>query len=569
MPAKHVLHLVLLWHMHQPDYRDLATGEVLEPWTYLHALKDYTDMAAHLERHPRVRVVVNFTPVLLDQLESLAAELAASTPSEPLARLLLVPDLASAPMADKRWLLERGFRCHFPTMLTPFPAYVALRRIRESFGTNLDEAARYLGAQYFADLITWHHLAWTGETIRREFTVVRDLMAKGAQFTFADRRALYGVITAAVQGIVPRYRRLAERGQIELSTTPYAHPLAPLLFEFGAARETLDDAPLPDAPAYPDGARRASVHIGKALVRHAHHFGQRPGGMWPAEGALSDATLGALQAAGVRWTMSGEAVLANSLRINGHPPVARESRLSRAYRFDAAPELAVFFRDDELSDLIGFDYAHWHGREAASDFIARLERRREAIAATDGQALAVVALDGENAWEHYPYNGYYFFEELYGMLATHPSIRTTTASDYLDDSASAPQPLRHLVAGSWVHGTLSTWIGDPAKNAAWDRLCRAKRVHDECAATADWDEPTRRRVEAQLLLAESSDWFWWLGEGEDGQGTRAFDDLGRRNLANLYRLMGREPPGDLTIPARRDTAPDTGAAAIGTMRRAH
>ncbi|MFM9884352.1 MAG: hypothetical protein ACKVQT_15105 [Burkholderiales bacterium] len=560
------LDLVFLWHMHQPDYRDHVTGEVLEPWTYLHAIKDYTDMAAHLERHPRVRAVVNFTPVLLDQLDALAGDLNSGRPADPLARLLIEPDLDRATEADKLWLLERAFRSNHATMITPFADYVALRRIRESFGSAPELAARYLGGQYFADLATWYHLAWTGETVRRASPLVHRLLIKGHSFSLAERIALLRVLALLIAELPARYRRLSERGQIELSTTPYSHPLAPLLVDFRSARESLPDAVLPAAPTYPGGTERVAWHIRRATERHATLFGSIPRGMWPGEGGLSDTVLAQLGSAGVTWTMSGEAVLANSLRAAGPLP-PRDEFLARVHRFSAAPEVSVFFRDDELSDLVGFEYARWHGKEAAMDLVARLERRREIVAGQVDRPVVVIALDGENAWEHYPYNAYYFFDELYALLATHPSIRTTTPSDYLAKSG-AGTTLPHLVAGSWVYGTLSTWIGDPLKNAAWERLCRAKAAYDEHAAIASWSDEERRRIEHQLALAESSDWFWWLGEGASGHGPRTFDRLARRNLANLYRLMGAEPPADLDLLIESAESGDPDENVVGAMRRA-
>jgi alpha-amylase/alpha-mannosidase (GH57 family) len=559
------LDLIILWHMHQPDYRDHVTGEVLEPWTYLHAIKDYTDMAAHLERHPEVRVVVNFTPVLLDQLDALASDLHAGRPADRLARLLIEPNLEQASEADRLWLLECAFRSNHATMVTPFADYVALRRIAESFDGVPTLAARYLGAQYFADLVTWYHLAWTGETVRRGSVLMQRLLAKGHRFSMDERRALADELAAVIGELPGRYRRLSARGQIELSTTPYSHPLAPLLVDFTTARATVHDAPLPKASAYPGGAARVSWHIDAALARHQITFGTPARGMWPAEGGLSDAVLTQLANKGVGWTMSGEAMLMNSLRAaTSHP--SREDALARVYRFAAAPDIAVLFRDDELSDLVGFEYARWHGKEAAMDLVARLERRREDVASRTAHPLVVIALDGENAWEHYPYNAYYFFEELYALLARHPSIRTTTPSEYLARGQTTVT-LPHLVAGSWVYGTLSTWIGDPAKNAAWDRLCAAKIAFDERATNAAWSADERRRIEHQLALAESSDWFWWLGEGAVGHGPRTFDRLARHNLENLYRLMGLPPPADLALPI--EPTPPTGANVIGAMRRSH
>ncbi len=561
------LDLVLLWHMHQPDYRDSVSGEVLEPWTYLHALKDYVDMAGHLERHPDVRAVVNFTPVLIDQLEALAAELANGNSRERLARLLREPDLGRIALSDKQWLLEHGFRCNHPTMLAPFQGYAELWRIRQSFEDDLAGAALYLGEAYFADLITWYHLAWTGETTRRDVPLVRELIKKGAGFTLADREALYALNCEVISQIVPRYRRLAERGQIELSTTPYSHPLAPLLLDFKCVREALGSAAIPANAAYPGGQARVDWQIERAQARHAEVFGAHARGMWPAEGALSDEFLSRLSSSRVQWVMTGEAVLTNSLKVLGQRVDERERHLSSAYRFDAGQGAAVFFRDDELSDLIGFEYARWHGKAAANDLIARLERRREVLNGVASDPLVVIALDGENAWEHFPYNGYYFFEELYGYLSAHEGIDTTTPSRYLEQCGSRVPSLPHIVAGSWVYGNLSTWMGDPVKNSAWDRLCRAKQAHDARVGEANWSDAQRAAIEMQLARAESSDWFWWLGEGAEGHGPRTFDYLARRNLVNLYQLIGVEHPEDLERAVVGDGEGREGAPTVGTMRR--
>ena len=568
MTERSGLDLVLMWHMHQPDYRDHLTGEWFESWTWLHALKDYSDMASHLERHPSVRAVVNFTPVLVEQLEALAGELAGPDPREPLARLLLEPRLAALPEAQRRWILDRCFRCNPPTMLHPFPGYRRLWDVRQALADRLDDAVHYLGEAYFSDLVAWYHLAWLGESVRRADPLAASLMKRGSGFGPEDRRALYALCARIVAEILPRYRRLAECGQIELTTTPHHHPIGPLLIDFAAARETVPDAPLPEAPCYPGGAERFRAQVDAALAHHAATFGEPPAGAWPAEGAISEATLAELERAGLRWAASGEAVLVNSLKRSGTLPERRERWLARPWRFEGAPGLPVFFRDDELSDRIGFEYARWHGRDAAADFVATLERRQQLADGDGSRPVLLVALDGENAWEHYPYNGWYFFEETFGALAAHPSVRTATPSEWLREHPDAPGRAGRLVAGSWVYGTLSTWIGEPAKNRAWDRLVAAKEEFDR--RTAGWDpaDPWLKTARELLAVAESSDWFWWLGEGARGHGPRSFDALARRHLANLYRALGAEPPAELLAErsAAEDAAdePDT----HGAMRRA-
>ena len=302
-------------------------------------------------------------------------------------------------------------------------------------------------------------------------------MAKGEGFTADDRKRLVALIGEAVRGIIPRYRALAASGQIELSTTPHTHPLAPLLIDFASAREAEPKAELPGASCYPGGRARTTAQIESALASHAARFGAPPAGVWPAEGAVSNAFLKLLAGSGLSLDRGERKRARASLRQAAHELPPREHYLYRPYRVEGAPGITVFFRDEKLSDLIGFEYRHWHGKDAAADFVARLHAIRRQV--PDGEtAVVTVILDGENAWEHYPYNGYYFFEDLYSLLDADPDISTTTCADYIARHPHAAGTLPGVVAGSWVYGTFSTWIGHPDKNRAWDLLCAAKQTYD-------------------------------------------------------------------------------------------
>jgi len=556
------LDLVFLWHMHQPDYRDHSSGEHVLPWVYLHAIKDYTDMAWHLERHPAVRAVVNFVPVLLDQIEDYCGQFARGQFRDPLLRLLATPDLAHIDAADRTLLLDACFRSNHHTMLMPFPHYRSLLDLYQRLAPGGEAALAYLSGHYFADLLTWYHLAWTGETERRQRPLINALMNKAEGFSAADRQALLDLIGDILKNLIPRYRALQERGQIELSATPEMHPLAPLLLDFRPALESQPNAPLPQADAYHGGRQRLAAHIDGARASHARRFGAAPVGMWPAEGAISTAVVQQLAEQGCAWLASGEGVLRNSLAQHGG------NALRAAYRpwtLAAAPGVTLFFRDERLSDLVGFEYAKWHGHDAARHLIDRLEEIL-AGSAPDERPVVSIILDGENAWEHYPYNAFFFFSDLYGLLENHPRIRATTFADILSRPA-AEQPaaaqLSGLTAGSWVYGTLSTWIGDADKNHAWDLLCAAKESYDDAIGSLTPAEAAA--AERQLAICESSDWFWWFGDYNPGQAVASFDQLYRRNLANLYRLLKLPPPAQLDLPISKGSATATGD---GTMRQA-
>lgn len=560
------LDLVFLWHMHQPDYRDRTSGEFVMPWTYLHALKDYTDMAAHLERHPRIRAVVNFVPVLLDQIDDYVSQFASGEFRDPLLRWLAAVDFESLDGAQRRQLMETCFRCHRPTMLFPFPRYKRLFELHASLAREGESALAYLSGAYLADLVVWYHLAWCGETVRRQEPLLAELMAKGEGFNAADRRALLALIGRTLAGLVPRYRALQERGQIELSATPYSHPLAPLLLDFASARESLPEAPLPLAAGYPGGRDRVEAHIRAARESHAARFGHPPVGLWPAEGALSSVFCQRIAALGSRWVATGENVLKRSLAAAQVAPA--KGAAYRPWQLAEAPGLTVFFRDDRLSDLVGFEYSKWHGRDAAAHFVAQLEAAA-AEAPTGGIPLVSVILDGENAWEYYPYNAYYFFEDLYALIEAHPTIRTRTYAEILDDTDTHPAAqLPHLAAGSWVYGTFSTWIGEAAKNHAWDLLCAAKQSYDRVIASGRLSPGEAAHAEALLTVCESSDWFWWFGDINPAEAVGSFDRLFRRNLANLYRALHLAPPAQLDVPISVGHAGGAEVPAGGTMRRA-
>jgi alpha-amylase/alpha-mannosidase (GH57 family) len=572
MSAKPPLRLVLLWHMHQPDFRNLTTGEFAHPWVYLHAIKDYADMAAHLENHPRVHAVVNLVPILLDQLEDYSDQFATGHLRDPLLKLLSHPHLETIGLEEREFILHQCFRANHVKMIEPYTAYKRLRDLYQSVIALGGDPARYLSAEYLSDLLMWYHLSWMGETVRRKEACVVQLMTRGAGFTHADRMRVFELIGQLVQDVIPRYRRLAESGRIELSTTPHYHPIGPLLLDFSAARDAVPDAPLPAADHYSGGRSRITWHLTSAQHSHRRRFAADAIGVWPAEGALSSPFLKVLAEHKVAWTASGETVLKNTLQKAGVDVSKPEAFLYRPYVVEAeGHRLHCFFRDDRLSDLIGFEYKGWHGKDAAQHFIAQLEEIRSRVSADESPVVSVI-LDGENAWEYYPYNAFYFLDDVYRALEEHSGIRTLTYSEVLSEPAvgAAPagqfvRPLPHLVAGSWVYGNLQTWIGSEPKNRAWDLLASAKQSYNLVMASGRLSEAETQSAAEQLAICEGSDWFWWFGDYNPQEAVSLFDRLFRTNLANLYRLLQLAAPANLSEPISRGGGhPDLG----GAMRRA-
>ena len=356
------------------------------------------------------------------------------------------------------------------------------------------------------------------------------------------------------------WQNLATVG-VELSTTPYAHPILPLLHDFQAAREAMPSTVLPRHHGYPGGADRAAWHMAEAVRVFTDTFGFRPSGCWPSEGAVSRRALETIEHCGFRWTASSANVLRNSVAASDAATPVSAAIFDQGYRVPGQ-QLACFFRHDTLSDAIGFQYASWHGDDAAADFANELAKLSRLYAGQPGRVL-LIALDGENAWEHYPENGWHFLRALYAALATHPRLELTTLSAFID-RGHALHALPAVVAGSWVHGTLATWMGDADKNAAWDLLCDAKVAFDRVVAGGALSAPAVAAAGRQLALCESSDWFWWYGDYNPADAVSSFDHLYRRQLQCLYRLLGLEPPAALQRPVAAGHGDPEGG---GAMRR--
>ena len=550
--------------MHQPQYRDALSGEYVLPWTYLHAIKDYIDMAAHLESQPNARAVVNFTPVLIEQLQELAQRIDAHVKRgaplpDPVLRLLGPDPIPSAPQ-ERLDLLKSCLRAQRKHLIERYGPFLELATIAETLATV--ERIPYASDQLIHDLAVWYHLAWVGETVRRSDARIAALTAQGRGFTAAQRRELLALIGELVADVVPRYRRLGESGRVELSVTPYGHPIIPLMLDFQTAREAVPGMELPRHPSYPGGAERAVWHVNEGLRVFTAAFGSTPVGCWPSEGAVSNATFELLEKAGFKWIATSANVLGTSLRVAGSKDHDDLRAYNRPYSLPGG-KLQCYFRDDTLSDRIGFNYSTWHGDDAAQNFAQELSQVARNYNGESGHAL-LIALDGENAWEYYPFNGYYFLRALYAALADHPLIELVTLSEVVDRGLEA-RPLQKFVTGSWVHGTLATWMGDPAKNAAWDLLCEAKLAFDRVMRESPVDAERRSAIEHQLALCESSDWFWWFGDYNPADAVAQFDRLYRRQLVNLYRLLGLPPPASLDHPISIGRGlPEAG----GVMRRA-
>lgn len=537
------LRLFFLWHFHQPWYFELGNPVAPLPWVRLHALKDYVDLPDVLCEEPRVPHVANLVPSLLDQIELLASGKASDA----------WLDLARTPpgewdSAAVDFALDNFFSVH-PRRMDSLPRFLELsQRRRAASGHEARRAA--FSEQDLRDLVVLFHLAWSGEMLGKDPLLAR-LRRQRRRFSESDKNALLDRQHAFLGEVLPTWRRAFSSGVVEASTSPYHHPILPLLVNGAAGREALPSLPLPAVPFRRPEDADAQLALGRETF--ARHFGFTPAGMWPPEGSLSDAALKAMARAGVSWTASDEEVLLHSIGAAARRfgPGDKARTVFRPYRL-AGGSPVMYFRDRILSDRIGFSYATWPEKDAAQDFLKRLLAIREA--APEADLLVPVILDGENAWEAYPENGLPFLRALASALASEPRVEVTTPSRLL--TRREPTPLASVVAGSWVNGTLTTWIGAPAKNRAWSLLGRAR---DELAGEIA-EAPVRAPGDflssaegpsaslAALFAAEASDWFWWFGEDHSSAYDPIFDALFRSHVATAYRALSREVPSELARP---------------------
>ncbi len=564
---------VLCWHMHQPYYRDELHGEYHLPWVYLHAMKDYSDMAWHLEQHPGMRLVVNFAPVLLEQLLDYTGQIGEFLTSgkpmgDPMLNLLAGVTPVPADSKARYRIIKDCLRCNASTMIDPWPAYKALTEYhRRLLGPDAAQAAYptalgYLNEQYFHDLLTWYHLTWLGHAIKQQQRV-RTLLDKGSGYTLEDRLGLLGIIHECIGDIIPRYRRLAVRSQIELSMTPWGHPIVPLLNDFGNANCALPEAPRPVAGSYPGGRQRSRWHMRQGSELFERCFGRKPQGVWLSEGSISKDAVELLDELDIQWTASGENVWRNSARLSKLPEqdITSKRGLFQVYRASGG-KCRIFFRDDGLSDLIGFEYRNWDAVDAVANFIMHLRNISKFLNEGAGDCCISVILDGENAWEYFPDNGVHFIDRLYRALIEEPGIETITFAEAMQLPTAV---LPAICPGSWVYGSFSTWIGDAEKNRAWDLLVEAKRDYDRFMDMTTLDEQQRARITRQLAICEGSDWFWWFGDYNPSESVQDFDRLYRCQLRMLYQLMGMPAPPSLEIPI--SIGMSQARVGSGTMRR--
>jgi len=558
------LHLAFIWHQHQPLYKSRGLhGEERYrlPWVRLHGVKDYLDLIEVLAQFPQLHQTVSLSPSLMVQLE----EYANGQALDPYLSLSVMP-VEQLTIDQKTFILENFFDASYPTQIAPYPRYQQLYAQRQQKGVL--GCLEQWQSQDYEDLLTWHNLAWLDPLWRINDAEVKSWFNQQQGFTLGDRQRLIAKQRQIIRQILPRHRQLQNKGQLELITCPYSHPLLPLLADTNSARPSQPEAPLPD-PRF-CWSEDISLQLRRARTVYRQHFGREPRGLWPPELAVSPESLAAIAQSRWQWLCADEQILALTL----HQPLARDLQgyplhpelLYHPYRLETPDGyVSMVFRDQRLSDLISFGYAHLAPQEAVKHLVDYLKAialrlQHQQSQKTPGGLqypwLVTVALDGENGWQRYPQDGLPFLKLLYETLqylTERGQLRLVTVSEYLE--LFPPTHLlksQHIYPGSWSGASYSTWIGDRHKNRAWDYLIDARQT---LANHPEATEDNNPEAWEALYAAEGSDWFWWFGQGNSSPQDAIFDQLFREHLISVYRALNENVPSYLYHPLQSSPKP--------------
>ncbi len=538
------IRVVVLWHMHQPFYKDLVTGEYRLPWVRLHGLKDYYGMVRLLEEFPSVHQTFNLVPSLIAQLEDYVSGAA----RDPFLQAAATPARELSP-EQRRFALAYLFQANATHMIGRYPRYAELYERFRSAGADPERAEPLFQEQDFTDLQVLSQLVWFDEYFLAEPEIAA-LVKRGRHYPGEARDFVVGVQRELLARALPAYRAAAERGSIEISTSPFYHPILPLLCDTEAGAVAAPGLPLPQRRfRHPEDARE---QLQRGLDLQQRVFGLRPRGVWPSEGSVSAEVLAIAHELGVEWMATDEGVLGRSLGTglargnDGRLNPQAAAQLYTVHRYEhGATRMHLLFRDHALSDLIGFVYSGMPAAQAAQHLIQRIKYSTESLVKAKHDAVVPIILDGENAWECYPRSGRDFLRYFYDGLARERDLEAVTVSEAIARQRE-PRKLGALVPGSWINANFNVWIGAPEDNRSWDYLSEAR---DFCTQSSAQASPEARALAfEELLIAEGSDWNWWYGPEHHSANDRDFDELYRKHLSNIYHALGGTPPESLAQP---------------------
>lgn len=536
------LSIAFYWHMHQPVYQLNPYGDYLMPWVRLHGVKDYLDMLLILEGFEKTKLNFNLVPVLLDAFIDYGEKDAHDIHSR-----LTVTNISDLTNDDKEFILNNFFDANYSSMIFPYANYNELyqKRFAEERANICD-----FSDQEYSDIMTWFNLVWIDPSYRERFPEFKKLLKKGCNYTFEDRIEIIGLHRKIIRMIIPAYKEFLEKGKIEITTSPYYHPIIPILLDMKSSQKNLSTV---DSSLFGlNMAEYAKLQTESALDRIDELFGKRPKGIWPSEQCVSPQTLELFKELGIDWTISDEGILTNSIDFEfirdfkGYLEDPYFLMKSCKYKTKNS-DIKMIFRDSVIPNLIGFEYGNHDPKVAAGDLYDRIKVIQNKLQnSPDEHHLLTIAMDGENCWENYAEDGATFLKTIYSMIEEDETLETVLISDYLAKEKHHKK-LEKIHSGSWINRNFQLWVGEPVKNVAWTYLKQVKEDLDNFIEKNP-DHKNIKLAQKELMIAQGSDWFWWYGEPNDSGQDHIFDYLFREHLKNVYRYLGLQPHGFFDSP---------------------
>ncbi len=534
--------------MHQPLYKDRLTGKYLMPWVRLHAIKDYLDMVLVLKEFPRIRQTFNLVPSLIEQLDDYATNGAVD---EQL--LLTCKDESEYTEADKLYILQESFHANLERQIKPHPYYFDLYSRRQKhlrLGHSHQAIIDSFTNQEFADMAAWMNLAWFDPLYYRQIAELRDLIKQERGYTQNQRESIIEVQRRLIRETLPAYREMQESGHIEVITSPYYHPILPLLIDTNTARLADPYTALPERLFF--HRQDAQHQLASGIALYEKKLGCKPRGMWPSELSVSPAALELIAQNGIEWVVLDEALLSRTIETgiirDEHGNLNSAELICQPYQLTVGDEqIALFFREVVLSNEISFSYGGRAAAEAATSLYMRVKHVQQRLFNWLREGVIVIALDGENCWETYEQDGNPFLRELYRRLSEDNTLNVCTVDDYLKRNPPTAQ-LHNIHCGSWINADYHIWIGDPMKNKAWDLLGRTRDFLVDQTKRKKFSSEVKSKAWEEIYAAEGSDWFWWFGEPNNSEHDAMFDQQFRLRLQNVYKLLGETYPQELDKP---------------------
>ncbi len=535
------LSIAFYWHMHQPAYQLSHNGDYLMPWVRLHAVKDYLDMALWTKKFEKLKLNFNFVPALVDSIIDYGENGAHDIHS----RLTITPE-DNFTDEDKIFILNNFFDANYQTMILPNNEYHRLYQIVQAAGGN---DISVLSNQEYADLTALFNLAWTDPSFKTSNSELKKLVKKEKNYTLEDREKIIQIQREIIAKIVPTLKKLAEKNDIEITTSPYYHPILPILLDYkNVKKNPIPDDELSSLKTDLD----AKLQTKMALDRMEEVFGKRPKGIWPSEQCVSGKTLEMLSSLGVTWSISDEGILANSINFEFEHDfkgyIKEPYHLLKTYQYKTKnSDIQMIFRESTIPNLISFEYQNHNPIATANDLYDRIKvLQSKILSSPDNEHLLTIALDGENCWENYLEDGASFLKTLYTLITEDDTLETVLISDYLEKSKEK-KVLNKISSGSWINRNFKLWVDEPVKDLAWTYLKRVRQDFSEFVKR----EPLNPNIEAarkELFICEGSDWFWWYGEPNDSGRDNIFDFIFRTRLKNIYRYLDLDTPKYLDEP---------------------